>query len=573
MDIFTENDALDAETPLLDDVVQAAVNYHGFPAIRSKSGGWRSASFIISVEIAERFAYYGITSNLINFLTGQLGQSIVTSAENVNAWSGAASLLPLLGAFVADSYLGRYRTIVFASLLYILGLGILTLAAVWPFSNSVDCHSDPTIGACTSRLQVIVFFFALYLVAAAQGGHKPCVQAFGADQFDVHDPKELKERSSFFNWWYFGMCGGNLTTLLALNYIQDNLGWGLGFGIPCIVMSLSLIIFLVGTMTYRFSSRYNEGNPFIRIGRVFVNALRNRKMNVPAVSMQEKPSGIIPRPSSQQFKFLNKALLSPDDEKQGEKFCSINEVEDAKAVLRLIPIWSSCLVFGIVFSEPFTFFTKQGVTMDRSTSLGFEIPSASLQSFISLSVVIFIPLYDRVLVPLARTVTMKPTGITMLQRIGFGILFSIICMAVAALIEAKRLEIAREFGLVDTPEATVPMSVAWLIPQYLLFGIAEVFTMVGLQEFFYDQVPREFKSIGLSLYLSIFGVGSLLSSLMVSIIEKASGGASRESWFSNNMNRAHLDYFYWLLAGLSVAAFMVYLYFAKSYVYSRRNFA
>lgn len=103
----------------------------------------------------------------------------------------------------------------------------------------------------------------------------------------------------------------------------------------------------------------------------------------------------------------------------------------------------------------------------------------------------------------------------MLQRVGLGLLLSVVYMVIASLVERKHLETALEYGLVDLPDATVPVSVFWLTPQYLLFGIVEEFTIVGLGEFFYDQVPSDLRSIGMSLYLSIFGVGSFLSSFLI----------------------------------------------------------
>lgn len=95
------------------------------------------------------------------------------------------------------------------------------------------------------------FFFSLYLVALGQGGHKPCLQAFGVDQFDDRNSKERKYKSSFFNWWYFATCSGLLMFVSVIVYIQENVGWGLVFGIPTMAMAIALFVFLCGTRLYR----------------------------------------------------------------------------------------------------------------------------------------------------------------------------------------------------------------------------------------------------------------------------------------------------------------------------------
>lgn len=150
---------------------------------------------------------------------------------------------------------------------------------------------------------------------------------------------------------------------------------------------------------------------------------------------------------------------------------------------------------------------------------------------------------------------------------GTGMAISVMNMVIAALIEMKRLKTAEDFGLVDIPNAAVPMSFWWLVPQFTLIGLTDVFILVGSQEFFYDQVPTELRSLGLSLYFGAAGTGNFLSGFLISAIQKATSQNGRDGWFSDNLNRAHLDYFYWLLAGIGIFGFVLFACLAKSYDY------
>ncbi|KAF7012593.1 hypothetical protein CFC21_026769 [Triticum aestivum] len=541
---------VDAEAPFLredteDEPPLAGVSdFRGRFVYGSTSGGWRSALFVVVMEVASAFSYYGVSANLITYLTGPLGHSNAAAAAAVNVWSGTATLMPLLGAFVADSWLGRYRSIILACILYVMGYAMITLSSV--LSTHHPSLPDDTSSHPLS-LQVAFFYASLYIIAIAQGADNPCALAFAADQFDPDRPRECAARSSLFNWWYFSLAIGITISVGVVSYIQENLGWGIGFGMLCALMLCAFVVFLLGTPTYRlYDATHGTDSPFVLLARSL------------AVLVQHDNA-------------TSSSMLGTKIECQLEAKDIATKKEDARAVLRLLSIWVACLAYGVAFAQVMTLFNKQGRTLDRRIFGGLELPPAALQTLGPASILLFVPIYDRVLVPALQRTTGTLSGLTLLQRVGTGMALTLASMSAAALVEARRLETAREHGIVDDPEATVPMCWAWLVPQYVLIGVAGVFAEVGMQEFFYDQMPSELRSLGMALYYSVIGMGNFISGTLVSLIDRITSSGSGYSWFADNLNRAHLDYFYWLLAGFSAAQLALYLRCASTYVYSHKR--
>ena len=239
--------------------------------------------------------------------------------------------------------------------------------------------------------------------------------------------------------------------------------------------------------------------------------------------------------------------------------------ENAKVVLRLLPIWTMLLMFAVIFQQPATFFTKQGMTMKRNIGSNFKIPPATLQSAITLSIILLMPLYDKILIPITRLVTCDEKGITVMKRMGIGMFLSVIAMVIAAIVETTRLKMSRQMGNLDSQSETVPLSIFWLLPQYILLGISDIFTVVGMQEFFYNEVPIRMRTMGFALYTSVFGVGSFLSAISISLVEIFTSSKGKHSWFSDNMTEACLDKYYWLLALLSALSLLLYVILCKCY--------
>lgn len=248
---------------------------------------------------------------------------------------------------------------------------------------------------------------------------------------------------------------------------------------------------------------------------------------------------------------------------QSWKMCTITQVEETKIIVRMLPIVLSTAFMNTCMAQLQTFSIQQSTTTNRKIG-DFEIPASSIPVIPQLFMFILIPLYDRVFVRFARKLTRIPTGITQLQRVGVGLVLSAISMAVAGIIETHRKNIAIKHDMVDSP-GPLPISIFWMGIQYAVFGIADIFTLVGMLDFVYTESSSGTKSLGTAIMWCSFAFGYYTSTVVVNVVNKVSGG-----WLaSNNLNRDKLEYFYWLLAGLSMVNFGVYLLCASWYKHKK----
>lgn len=449
------------------------VNLKGKPVLRSKTGGWKACSFVVVYEVFERMAYYGISSNLILFLTKKLHQGTVTASNNVTNWVGTIWMTPILGAYVADAHLGRFWTFLIASFIYLSGMSLLTLAVSLPTLKPPQCHElDVTKCKKASTLQLAVFYGALYTLAIGTGGTKPNISTIGADQFDDFHPKEKSHKLSFFNWWMFSIFFGTLFANTVLVYIQDNVGWTLGYALPTLGLAISIMIFLAGTPFYRH--KLPAGSTFTRMARVIVASLRKWKVPVPddtkelyELDMEEyakKGSNTYRIDSTPTLRFLDKASVKTGTTSPW-MLCTVTHVEETKQMLRMIPILVATFVPSTMMAQVNTLFVKQGTTLDRHIG-SFKIPPASLAAFVTLSLLVCVVLYDRFFVRIMQRLTKNPRGITLLQRMGIGLVLHTIIMVVASVTENYRLRVAKEHGLVESG-GQVPLSIFILLPQFI----------------------------------------------------------------------------------------------------------
>ncbi|KAL0927551.1 hypothetical protein M5K25_001731 [Dendrobium thyrsiflorum] len=551
--------------------MDGSVDFKSRPARRGKSGGWLAASLVLVNQGLATLAFFGVGVNLVIFLTRVLQQDNAAAANNVSKWTGTVYLFSLIGAFLSDSYWGRYKTCAIFQIIFVVGLVMLSLTSSLFLLKPSGCGDEHTFCEPHSGFKVGLFYLSVYLVALGNGGYQPNITTFGADQFDEQDPTEVHSKISFFSYFYLALNLGSLFSNTFLGYFENNGSWALGFWASAASAMVALVLFLAGTRQYRHF--LPSGNPLSRVSQVIVAAARKWDADKPSTSKelyelgskQFASTGSRKLLHTEGFKFLDgAAIIQAKDEPTLQShpwhLCTVTQVEELKCVLRLLPIWLCTILYSVVFTQMASLFVEQGAVME--TNIGsFQIPPASMSAFDILSVALFVFLYRRVLHPLACRLTGNSSGPTELQRMGVGLVIAIIAMTSAGTVEIYRLKHVCKACINEESS----MSILWQIPQYMLIGASEVFMYVGQLEFFNSQTPDGLKSFGSALCMTSISFGNYVSSLLVTILMDITKKGGKPGWIPDNLNKGHMDRFYYLLALLTAADLAVYIICAKWY--------
>ncbi|KAM7484326.1 hypothetical protein LguiA_000335 [Lonicera macranthoides] len=560
------------------------VDWRNKPALKARHGGMVAASFVLWAEILENLAYLANASNLVLYLSEYMHYSPSKSANSVTNFMGTAFLLALLGGFLSDSFFTTYQIYLISSVVEFLGLVILTVQARSSSLKPPKCDSSTPNIPCQEPHggKAAMLFVGLYLVALGVGGIKGSLPTHGAEQFDENTPQGRKQRSTFFNYFVFCLSCGCLIAVTLVVWIEDNKGWEWGFGVSTLAILLSIPLFLAGSCFYR--NKIPCGSPLTTILKVLVatalNTCKSRSQSSSIASLSTSPSPPTPTTTEEQagkstiptelietptssLKFLNRAVINQAPHKSLQ--CSVQQLEDVKIVLKILPVFACTIVLNCCLAQLSTFSVQQAATMN--TKLGsLKVPPASLPVFPVLFIIVLAPLYDHFIIPFARKATKTETGITHLQRIGIGLFLSIVAMAIAALVEIKRKQVASDSGLDSTDP--LPITFFWIAIQYLFLGSADLFTLAGLLEFFFTEAPASMRSLATALTWASLAMGYYLSTVIVSIVNSVTSSYKHKPWLSGkNLNHYHLERFYWLMCVLSGLNFLHYLFWAIKYKY------
>uniref|UniRef100_A0A8C1K036 Solute carrier family 15 member 1b n=1 Tax=Cyprinus carpio TaxID=7962 RepID=A0A8C1K036_CYPCA len=512
-----------------------------------------SIFFIVVNEFCERFSYYGMKAVLVLYFKYFIGWDNDLSTTIYHTFVALCYLTPILGAIIADSWLGKFKTIVYLSIVYTIGQVIMAISAI---HDITDTNRDGTPDNMT--FHTAMSMLGLMLIALGTGGIKPCVAAFGGDQFEEH---QEKQRSTFFSIFYLSINAGSLLSTLITPILRaQECGiyskqscFPLAFGVPAALMVVALIVFIAGHSMYIMESP--KGNILLRVMKCIGFAIKNR--------------------------FNHRSQQHPKREHwmdwAEEKYDKLL-IAQVKMVLKVLFLYIPLPMFWALFDQQGSRWTLQATTMDGNFIVN------------PILIVIMVPIMDSAVYPLIKKCHIN---FTPLRRMTVGMLLAALAFVAAALLQIQIDQTMPNFPsssqiqvkFLNLENTSVPVEVegqepfavpgfdvssnndtsnlntiqdiepngihmAWQVIQYFLMTCGEVvFSVTGL-DFSYAQAPSNMKSVLQAGWLLTVAVGNII------VLIVAEAGSLPDQWAE-----------YVLFASLLVAVSIIFAVMAYFYTY------
>jgi proton-dependent oligopeptide transporter, POT family len=426
--------------------------------------------YILTNEAGERFAFYGGRCILVFFMTQLLrsasGALAPMTPEQAKTWFHlfvmAVYFTPLLGALISDIWLGKYRTILWFSVLYCFGF----------FALAVN-HTRLGLAA------------GLILIAIGSGVIKPCVSANVGDQFGATN-RHLINR--VYHWFYFAINLGAAISNLLIPELLDWYGPTVAFGVPGFLMVLATVAFWLGRKKFVHTPRAGMG---------FVKECFNGMEKVVH----------IPRAS---FEFLKRCFHGR------EKFVHIPSASSAflrecfksegvRAIGKLSIIYVFVAPFWSFYDQMDSAWMLQAEQMNRHW-LGHTWLPTQIVAVNPLMILILIPVFSYFVYPAIN----KVFPLTALRKIGIGLFLAASPYVICALVQHRI-------------SAGAAPSIGWMILGYLLLTSAEIMVSITCLDFSYTQAPKKMKSFIMAIFLLSISLGNAFTALVNFVIENPNG--------------------------------------------------
>ena len=514
--------------------------------------------YIIGNEAAERFNYYGLRAILVTFMVAQFynpmhseDPALVQAAEaTANAkthdFVAMSYLLPLFGGMAADWFWGKYKTILYLSIVYAIGNLMLALSV-----------NNETI-----------FTSALMLIALGAGGIKPCVSANVGDQFGEHNQHLM---SKAFSYFYAAINGGSLLSILMIPYLKAHYGAQVAFGVPAIAMIIATIFFYAGRDKYVKVPPKGDNNKYVIFATAFISLIVSYLVfdkfgkNIFGETYQGGTGPILGAwglmilvvalifqkqwfAAPGNFIGINLYALTNGGFENAAKKYGTSTIEGIRSVWRVFSVFAFVPIFWALWDQSQSEWVVQAGKMDLHW-FGIDWQAEQI-SFVNAGFILaFIPLFNFIVFPMIEKMGVK---ITPLRKLGAGFVLTALSFVMIALIQTQidgiEAQCAAGGTLYKDLAANMKPNISLQIYAFIILTAGEVLVSITCLEYAYTQAPPSMKSTIMASYLLTVTIGNVL----VSVIQNNIKGGGFFAQF-------HGAGFFWLFTGICVANAVVFM--------------